>query len=193
MIPIAEQVPTRVPEEYKILPSDSTTTETPPNLPSMSVRLLHFSAAALATIKTNATVGQKEVGQFVSTNDSLVALLWQAVTRARNLPASQSTRIGMAVNGRDKNAGIPASYAGCATYYATTSHNSAALLAMSLPELAACIRQSVARITRESMAASAAWINSIEDVVPIDPSFNSFLGPDFAVTQWAKFAEKKYE
>ena len=79
--------------------------------PELRRRFFHFSAELIANLKAkaNAECKTKEISSF----QSLSALVWKAITRARCIKQDQSTRCHMAVNyrGRLKPA-LPENYLG---------------------------------------------------------------------------------
>ncbi|CAN0909650.1 Uncharacterized acetyltransferase At3g50280 [Linum grandiflorum] len=66
----------------------------------LSERIFRFSREAVLKLKAtvNGQLGQKEISSF----QSLCALVWRAVTKARNLSASKTTTFRMAVNCRHR-------------------------------------------------------------------------------------------
>ncbi|KAI9026129.1 transferase [Hyaloraphidium curvatum] len=176
--------------EYKLpspAPPAAAAGSTPPALPPFSTKILRFSASSLAQLKADATATLSAGDTpWISTNDALVALFWRAATHARSLAADQAVRLGMAFNGRVA-CGLPATWLPCLNIYATASLCAGDLVTLPLGDDAAAVRKAVAlAATGASHAASAlAFLRASPDPATVLPGFNSFLGPDFAVTRWA--------
>lgn len=106
-----------------------------------------------------------DMNQFVSTNDVLVSLLWRSVTRARGHAQGRlTTRLSLAVDGRQRHAGIPPSYAGNATFHACTLLDCGYLSATTLTEVALAVRNSIAMLGKREMEVTARWLNGLDDV-----------------------------
>jgi len=100
------------------------------------------------------------VASIISTNDVLVGLLWRAIVKARHLPEGKQTRFGMAVDGRQRDLGIPVSYAGCANYYASWKTDARALVDGSLADAALLVRKALLQIEKKTVAdwVSIPWL-----------------------------------
>lgn len=112
----------------------------PPSLPRWVN--VAFSGAALAELKAVAT---KDVASgFVSTDDALSALIWQALARARlaRLPPSTTSTLGRAVNPR-RYLGIPANYPGYISNMAYSTQPLGTLAQRSLGSVASELRAAV--------------------------------------------------
>ncbi|CAK9317136.1 unnamed protein product [Citrullus colocynthis] len=79
--------------------------------PELRKRIFHFSAKSIADLKAkpNAEWDAKEISSF----QSLSALVWRAITRARRIPRDQSTSCMMAANKRARlKPALPEDYFG---------------------------------------------------------------------------------
>eukprot|EP01137_Pigoraptor_chileana_P015446 Opistho-2@71380 len=172
------------------------------SLPAMRTVELLFSRAELDLMKATAAAretaadGDREtpLPPWVSTNDALVAHVWAAVTRARladpNSAAnfSPDTKCGMACNGRKRLCPPLADrFFGNSNYYACAIFPLATLASASPAVAAAAIRTAVDRMDDAYMRDARAFIYAQEDARQVMPSFNIFLGPDIAITNWANF------
>lgn len=174
--------PSKLPEEPDPLPPALT-------LPAMTATIFHFSADQLAALKSSVNPPTS----FVSTNDALCALLWSSITRARSLPniikGSQepaSSLLGFAVDGRHRlNPALPQSYIGNVNLYASTRLPIPTLTDPSkLSAAATAIRAAITEVDNNRIRDVIALINSLSTVTDLKPGFNSFLGPDLAITSW---------
>ncbi|KAL6059720.1 hypothetical protein QOT17_014030 [Balamuthia mandrillaris] len=125
-------------------------------------------------------------GEFVSTNDALTALFFQAVTRARNAEKEAPVKLGYAVDGRPRLPFLPEEYCGNATFFGFIDTTADRVLTMSLDECSKLIRKTTDSMTTEYLQDALAWVESQEDTAYIFPPFWSFFGNDFAVSNWVK-------
>jgi hypothetical protein len=184
--------------EYKIVDPSTPPplTSATPSLPPMTVRLFHFSASSLSTLKSSLTahlpppVSASEPPSFISTNDALTALLWSCVTRARSphLDTSTSSRLGMAVNARRHlNPPLSPNYLGNVNLFATSLLPLSTLSApdpASLASVALSIRKAIVAVNNQHIRSAVSLIDSLPNIKALQYGFNSFLGPDIAVTSW---------
>lgn len=167
--------PPAAPPEFKIPPMDPT--------------VFYFAASKLAALKQSAS----PIPSFISTNDALCALLWSSITRARTLPESStegqgspSSRLGFAVDGRRRLAPpLPPSYVGNVNIYASTRLPISTLSKKAnLNSIASSIRTAVTEIDNDRIQDIISLITSLPNVTDLKQGFNSFLGPDLAISSW---------
>lgn len=161
-------------------------TDPPPAAQPRWVTIL-FSGTALAALKAQAN-DDIHAG-FVSTDDALTALIWQALARARlaRLPASKESTLGRAINPR-RYLGIPATYPGYITNMAYTSQTLGQLDALSPGDIASTLRAAVDpetsgldRTTREF--ATLLYRAADKDSVSIHEGLD--LNADVMLSSWA--------
>ncbi|KAJ7954522.1 HXXXD-type acyl-transferase family protein [Quillaja saponaria] len=79
--------------------------------PELRERIFHFSAESIAKLKANANAEFNT--NKISSFQSLLALVWKAITRARHLPHDQMTNCKLAINNRSRlNPPLPRDYFG---------------------------------------------------------------------------------
>lgn len=183
--------------QYKLQPTppiqkdtkDAPTTPPTFTLPPMTLTVFYFAVSKLAALKLSASPSSS----FISTNDALCALLWSSITRARTLPENTaegretpSSRLGFAVDGRRRlSTPLPPSYLGNVNIYASTRLPVSTLSKNAeLKSIASAIRSAITEIDNDRIQDAIALINSIPNVTDLKPAFNSFLGPDLAITSW---------
>lgn len=146
-----------------------------------------FSSQALFELKAKAN--SELSSGFVSTDDSLTALIWQSLSRARmaRLPASKESTLARAINPR-RYLGIPASYPGYITNMAYITLTFDQLNKRSLGTIAADLRTAVDletsgldRTTRELV--TLLYRAEDKDLVSITEGLD--LGSDVMVSSWA--------
>lgn len=142
-----------------------------------------------------------DVKNWVSTNDTLCALLWYSVTKARlatsqsetpttsDAPEEDQRKLGFAVNGRSRlSPPLPPTYLGNVNIYACTTRPLASLTSLSTPDLAMTaqsIRSAVDEVDDTYIRALLARCEEVEDVAKcVKPAFDNFFGKDFAITTW---------
>ncbi|KAG5189045.1 transferase [Tribonema minus] len=184
-------------------PGESETSEAAASacMPQMQGRLLKFSDAELASIKAAAVAALDTSSvPWISTADALGAHVWRAATRARHkagllaaLEADQTLRLGFAVDARRRlDPPLPLEYCGNANIYGVATAPLSLLLdksAAAAAAAAAVVRRAVNRVTYEHCAQALAWVAAQPEKARIQPSFNSFLGPDWAITSWSGFKD----
>lgn len=158
-------------------------------LPPMTARVFYFAASKLAGLKKSASPSSS----FISTNDALCALLWSSITRARTLSENategqetSSSLLGFAVDGRQRlSPPLPPSYLGNVNLYASTRLSVSTLSKnLELNGIASCIRTAITELGHDRIQDVIALITSLANVTDLQPGFNSFLGPDLAITSW---------
>jgi hypothetical protein len=105
---------------------------------------ISFSGEALSELKSEASIGLKAGGGYVSTDDALTAFIWQSISRARavRLPMGTRTTLGRAVNPR-RYLDIPPSYPGYISNFAYTTMSLGTVTQSSLSAVAASLRAAV--------------------------------------------------
>ncbi|KAL8786829.1 MAG: hypothetical protein Q9213_002566 [Squamulea squamosa] len=170
-----------------------TDTAAPP-LPSMTAQVFYFTPTSLTGLKVMAQPTQPS-SSFISTNDALSAFLWYSITKVRfsGIPqqaTSDTSALGFAVDGRKRlDPPLPSGYVGNVNIYAYASLAMSTLRssdsAAALPTIAAAIRSSITALTDKRIREVIQFIDSVPCVTDIFPGFNSFLGPDLAITSWS--------
>lgn len=158
-------------------------------LPPMARTLFYFAAPKLAALKFSASPSSS----FVSTNDALCALLWSSIARARTWPDNAtegqeppSSLLGFAVDGRRRlSPPLPPTYLGNVNIYASARLPVSTLSKTTeLNSIAPAIRAANAELDNDRIQDVIALVNSLANVTDLKPGFNSFLGPDLAITSW---------
>jgi hypothetical protein len=175
-----------------------------PDLPLLRCGCFEFTPDALRRLKqaaaaslagTDAAAGATRL----STNDAITALMWRAATRARG-GASSSTTIGSgtqqgsssgclyAVDCRSRlEPPLPAGYFGNVNFVAFPRADVSALRTEPLGATALRIR----RATEERTDAYARSVLALVEGAPskrqVSFTADVYLGPDFVVSNWAKF------
>ena len=183
--------------EYTVLPlkdetpTNNTVTESSPEAPPSqisqdnTVRTFRFSKEKLVKLKQEASP-PSSADQFVSTNDALVALIWQRISNARCIAPSESVSFGMACNGRPRmNPPLPQEYFGNVNFFVFAKVTNQELQAMTLSQVALRIREAVNEMTHNKMISALNFVHSIPDSGRIIPAFST--KNDFAFTCWNKF------
>ena len=150
-----------------------------------------FPATSLAALKALATQTIIAPASYISTDDALSALIWQAVTRARLPrlnPTSKPTKFGRAVDVR-KHLGIPPTYPGLMQNMAFSTSTPQQLLTEPLGGIASRLRVAVDRDS-SNLAHKTRALATLLDRAP-DESVFSFTGEtdpsvDLMLSSWAK-------
>jgi hypothetical protein len=163
---------------------------------SFSQKIFHFSRNNLLKLKALVQKSDSHsLPQLVSTNDCLCALLWRALTRARNIPLQKLVPFGQAINGRDGSSAffhsspefcIPKSYFGCALFFQLIPNLSASqVLSSPLSDLAQLIRTDLTKIRTSDFMKSA--VQFLHKQPQKSSVMATFLPRTVGVTSWAQF------
>ena len=184
------------------------------SMPAAVSKIFSITTAALASLKQdlishlNPSISKSalsenpdDVKTWVSTNDTLCALIWHSVSKARlatshsdltttsDDPKGEQRKLGFAVNGRTRlSPPLPSNYLGNVNIYACASRPLAALTSVVTSDLAATalsIRSAVNKVDDTYIRALLARCDEVEDVAKcVKPAFDNFFGKDFAITTW---------
>ena len=150
--------------EYTVRPTNSNTATEYFSAEENTVRTFRFSKEKLKELKQEASPPSSS-GQFVSTNDAFVALIWQRLSKARCI--------------------APSEYFGNAVFLVFVKVTNQELQAMTLSQVALRIREAVNEITHNKMISAINFVHSISDPGRIIPAFSA--QNDFVFTCWNKF------
>ncbi|WOL08249.1 hypothetical protein Cni_G17001 [Canna indica] len=119
-------------------------------------RIFHLSAGSIARLKA---IANHDGMTFISFLQSVCALLWRCITRARRLPAEQNIRCSVAAQNRARlNPPLSPDYFGNCVYPISTATTAGELLAHNLGWAARLVHERVARHTDDAIRkAVAAW------------------------------------
>ena len=131
-------------------------------------------------------------GTWVSTNDTLCAVLWQAIVRARidSRPRSEErcSRLKIPVNVRRKMVPpLPEGYIGNAVVDAKTDKSMAELAVWSISQLAHtafAIRQAIASVNDKYVRALISAIDELDDISNVRANHERYLNDDVVITSW---------
>ncbi|KAK4279944.1 hypothetical protein QN277_011638 [Acacia crassicarpa] len=128
--------------------------------PPLRERIFHFTTESIAKLKAKANQGSHSTK--ISSFQSLSALVWRCITRARRLPRDQRTRCKLAANNRSRlEPSLPEEYFGNSIHVVATETTSGELLEHDLGWAAGMIHVAVAnhddKVVREFMKK---WLES---------------------------------
>ncbi|OJD37518.1 trichothecene 3-o-acetyltransferase [Diplodia corticola] len=169
-------------------------------MPPLSQVMLHFSTSGLAALK-EATKQPGDGSDWVSTYDSIMAVLWRAFTRSRlemfKPDMSSESHLLHAVGIRKAvTPALPPHYLGNAlllpkpgvpisTLIATGSDDNSTNNTNTLPLIAATVRQSIKDYTAPQMVADTLdWLAGTPHKSWIAIRVDGFLGMDVCGTSW---------
>ncbi|CAN1252730.1 Agmatine hydroxycinnamoyltransferase 1 [Linum perenne] len=156
------------------------------------VHKVHFTLDFLTKLKLRScnSANNKPYNTFVS----LVAHLWRAVTKARNLGGLESTHIRISVNGRMRmTPPVPNEYFGNLVLWAFPTARVKDLLREPLPYAAKLINEAVAKVNDDyfksfiDFATHKVKDNEEEKLVPTADINKSVLCPNLEVDSWLRF------
>lgn len=158
-------------------------------MPPLSQTMFHFSSSGLAALKD--ATKQPDEGSWVSTYDSIMAVLWRSMTRSRLAlfqPDPQSASHLLHAVGIRKSVSppLPPHYLGNALLLPKPGVAIATLTAPdTLAATAAVVRQSITEYTDPQMVRDTCdWIAGTENKAWIAIRVNGFLGMDVCGTSW---------
>ncbi|KKY22006.1 putative trichothecene 3-o-acetyltransferase [Diplodia seriata] len=159
-------------------------------MPPLSQVMLHFSTSGLAALK-EATKQPGDGSEWVSTYDSIMAVLWRAFTRSRldmfKPDLESDSHLLHAVGIRKAvTPALPPHYLGNALLLPKPGVPISRLIAAdTLPAVAATVRQSIKEYTSPQMIADTLdWLAGTENKSWIAIRVNGFLGMDVCGTSW---------
>ncbi|KAJ4245548.1 hypothetical protein NW762_014057 [Fusarium torreyae] len=171
-IKLLEAIPQPPPEDFQ--------------MPNTSEVLFHFPKSKITTLKSIASLGDSD--NWVSSYDSIMALCWRCITRARLPSFSLDTVSGLmhAVNGRNRlKPALPTYYIGNVAMHGRPKLTFADIVAQgAYPRLAALVRATNVEIDHALYAAAVEWVAGVPDKRLIALNMNAFLGPDIGSTSW---------
>lgn len=115
--------------------------------PALRERIFHFDANAMKQLKkrTNGSEANTDMTTTISSFQSLSALIWRAITRARGFPPEQKTTCRLAANNRKRlEPHLPQEYFGNCVYVIATTVSVGELMSHDLPWAARQVHQKVA-------------------------------------------------
>ncbi|KAJ6256872.1 hypothetical protein Dda_8742 [Drechslerella dactyloides] len=150
-----------------------------------------FPPQSLVELKANAAASL--ASGYISTDDSVTALVWQCVTRARlpRLDPNENVTLARAVDVRGY-LGVPATYPGLAqnmTYHSSTAGLLTDMAAMPLGAVATNLRAALDPKTSElsyMTRAMATYIHRAADKKTINITATLDLAKDIMLSSWAK-------
>ncbi|CAH9070929.1 unnamed protein product [Cuscuta europaea] len=156
------------------------------------VHKVHFTLEFLAKLKAKASAMKPNNARPYSTFESLVAHLWRAITKARNLGGYESTHIKISVDGRARlNPKVPNDYFGNLVLWAFPTAKVKDLLREPLPYAAKLIHDAVAKVNNNYFRSFIDFANSEEaeygGLVPTADMDKHILRPNLEVDSWLRF------
>jgi trichothecene 3-O-acetyltransferase len=173
-------------------PSHAAEARVLPNPPAESVwAYFLFSGASLTALKQQAMNSLPDPSSYVSTDDVLSALIWQAVTKARlpRLNPDEKTIFARAIDPR-RYLDVPATYPGVITNMAYSTSNAEKLTSAPLGTVAAELRTRVDPKTADLGYATrglATCFTRAEDKDSVGVTVNLDVSKDMMLSSWAKY------
>jgi len=166
--------------------------------PTVSGRVLHFSAQELAALKAEANEGMPAGSEQLTTFDALSGHLWQSVYRARlHVAAAQgmtpaaalehvATEMMVAINCRGAaRLDLPERYFSNAIFSPSFGMEPKQLAQASLGMTAAAVHNGVRKLGKEEALQTLRWIAAQPDKRRVRVAFN-FARGGFFVSQWSR-------
>ncbi|SGZ55730.1 CIC11C00000003049 [Sungouiella intermedia] len=148
-----------------------------------------FSADSLKELKALASKNLRSV-PFVSTDDTLTAFIWQALSRARSsrLPENSKTSIARAINVRPY-LGIPSTYPGVINNMTYNDYELRDIVQLPLGEVASSLRSKIDKRTSQlakDSRALATLIDATKDSPITSATASIYVPSDIALSSWAQ-------
>nr|GME01634.1 agmatine coumaroyltransferase-2-like [Ipomoea batatas] len=161
-------------------------------LDDIVVHKVHFTLEFLAKLKAKASAMNGGARPY-STFESLVAHLWRAITKARNLGGFETTHIRISVDGRARlNPKVPNEYFGNLVLWAFPTAKVKDLLREPLPYAAKLIHDAVSKVNNNYFRSFIDFANSKvvteeDGLVPTADMDKHILCPNLEVDSWLRF------
>ncbi|TPX69557.1 hypothetical protein SpCBS45565_g02373 [Spizellomyces sp. 'palustris'] len=191
LVEVIQPAPSYVNHEYRLGTGAENTGMTRKPEPIYGKQFI-LDSEALANLKEYAHLGLND-GCWVSTNDAVAALFWRAVSRARELGKNGTTKLGLAVNGRERIKALAPESEGYFGNFITglcVSHTVDDLLTQPLGTTALMLRQAIRGHSPERIRSSIDYLLSLDPATQLPllrTSHTEVFGDDVAVTQWSKY------
>ncbi|CAH8388075.1 unnamed protein product [Eruca vesicaria subsp. sativa] len=130
--------------------------------PVLKERMFHFSSETVRSLKSKANQDCRTTTTMISSLQSLTAVLWRSVTRARRLPNDQETTCRFAADNRSRmDPPLPTNHFGDHVSAAITTAKTSDLLENRLGWAALKLHQAVTEHTSEKIASELEqWLKS---------------------------------
>ncbi|KAI8271370.1 Trichothecene 3-O-acetyltransferase TRI101 [Colletotrichum sp. SAR11_240] len=155
-------------------------------MPDTSEVLFHFPKSNM--VKLKAAASPADADAWVSSYDSIMALCWRCLTRARqsSFPGNTTTALMHAVNGRNRlKPELAKYYIGNVAMHGRPELTFAEVVAPdAFPRLAAMVRATNVEVDDGLYKSAVEWVAGVPDKRRIALNMNAFLGPDVASTSW---------
>ncbi|XP_019181670.1 PREDICTED: agmatine coumaroyltransferase-2-like [Ipomoea nil] len=161
-------------------------------LEDIVVHKVHFTSEFLAKLKAKASA-MNDGARPYSTFESLVAHLWRAITKARNLGGFETTHIRISVDGRARlKPKVPNEYFGNLVLWAFPTAKVKDLLREPLPYAAKLIHDAVSKVNNNYFRSFIDFANSKvvteeDGLVPTADMDKHILCPNLEVDSWLRF------
>lgn len=167
-------------------PEGQTAVSSPP--PECTWAFISFDAASLAKVKATAT--ETIASGFVSTDDALTALIWQATTRSRlpRLSSSHSITFARAIDPRRYLKELPPNYPGLVQNMAFSTSTAQDLTSAPLGTIASLLRSALDPQTSDlerKTRALATLIHKSQDKSIINVTSSLDTSADIMLSSWA--------
>ncbi len=188
-------------DQYPVLKNREGPMVPPPpgfKMPDLVPQMWHFPKSRTQALKASITSALKareasaEVAEsWVSTYDSIMALLWSSITRAK-LPMlhpdldSEISLVHAVDTRKVRNPPLPERFLGVGAAAARCKPLAIkdAISPENLADLAAVVRASINSLTPEYLTGMLQWVAGHSDKRWLDINVNSFLGMDLTASSW---------
>ncbi|KAK2767172.1 trichothecene 3-o-acetyltransferase [Colletotrichum kahawae] len=155
-------------------------------MPATSEVLFHFPKSKIAQLK--AAAFPTDSATWVSSYDSIMALCWRCISRARQLSLTKgsTTALMYAVNGRDRlNPQLAKYYVGNVVMPGRAELDLDEVVAPdAFRRLAALVRAANVEVDDDLYKSIVEWVAGVPDKRRIRLHMNAFLGPDVVSSSW---------
>ncbi|KAI5068296.1 hypothetical protein GOP47_0016641, partial [Adiantum capillus-veneris] len=156
--------------------------------PASAAKILRFMPGTIEELRAAAIASSTGCSAAYTRFEIVAALVWRALTYARDLAPTQDVRVGMAVDGRQRfKPPLPQGFFGNVIFYAYAVCDASKLLANPLSFAADLVKASIAKVDDAHMRSALDWL-SMQDPGPqvVFPAF-ARPGLDLAISSWTRF------
>jgi len=183
--------------EYIILPPANPSLEkpAPPKFPPSTLKCFQIDKNVVESIK-NKAMQDLPTGEWVSTNDAIVASIWKLVTKARNIPEKSpptKTTCAIIVNGRQMlsdSSNELNNYFGNLLVYSCSVDVVQHLIDSPINESALLVRNQIKKIDKTYILSAIQTLsNATQSTTPtvLTPFMTAFFGVNVGISDWTKF------
>uniref|UniRef100_A0A1D1XQ04 Hydroxycinnamoyl-Coenzyme A shikimate/quinate hydroxycinnamoyltransferase n=1 Tax=Anthurium amnicola TaxID=1678845 RepID=A0A1D1XQ04_9ARAE len=153
--------------------------------PPTSVAIFHFTRQQVDLLKAKAR--EQHGKQHYSSYALLAGHVWRSVSRARELPSDQQTKLYIATDGRSRlRPSLPPGYFGNVIFTATPLATAGEITEGELGVSAGRIQEALGRMDDEYLRSALDYLEGQPDLAKLVRGAHTFRCPNLGITSWIR-------